>query len=310
MIISASRRTDIPALYPEWFINRIKAGFLLTRNPLNKTRISRIDLSPDKIDCIVFWTKNPEPAFQYLDLLKRYNYYFHFTLTPYDSSIEINLPDKSKLIESFKKLSDTIGPERVIWRYDPVFYTGKYDYSYHIRSFRKLAKSLSGYTERCMYSFLTVYQKCERNMKAVPFSIPAMDDILKLSEAFAQISNAEGIKLQTCAEKIDLTDFGITRGKCIDDDLISKLKGKELTIPKDRNQRESCLCASSVDIGAYNTCTNRCVYCYANYNHDLALAKYINHNAKSEIITGDLSGNEIIKDRIEAGSDSQQLKLF
>ncbi len=310
MIISASRRTDIPALYPEWFINRIKAGFLLTANPLNKTQVSKINLSPETVECIVFWSKNPGPIIQHLDLLNRYNYYFQFTLTPYDSSIEMNLPDKSELIETFKRLSDIIGPERVIWRYDPVFYTGKYDFSYHIKSFENLSKSLSGYTERCMYSFLTVYKKCERNMKAVTFSRPDMNDILKLSEAFAQISISKGIKLQTCAENFDLTDFGITRGKCIDDDLISKITGKQIIIPEDRNQRESCLCASSVDIGAYNTCTHRCIYCYANFNHDLAIRKFNNHNSSSEIITGDLSGNEIIRERHDSSSDSLQPKLF
>ncbi len=222
----------------------------------------------------------------------------------------MNLPDKSLLIETFKRLSDIIGPERIIWRYDPVFYTGKYDYSFHIKSFQILAKALSGYTERCMYSFLTVYKKCERNMKAVTFSRPDMNDIIKLSENFAQISNAEGIKLQTCAENLDLTDFGITRGKCIDDDLISKITGKHLTIPEDRYQRESCLCASSVDIGAYNTCIHRCIYCYANFNHDLAIQKFNTHNSTSEIITGELSGNEIIRERHDSGTDSLQLKLF
>lgn len=310
MIISASRRTDIPALYPDWFINRINAGFLLTRNPLNRTQVSKIDLSIENIDCIVFWTKNPQPIFKHLDFLNRYNYYFHFTLTPYDSAIEMNLPDKSQLIDHFKKLSDTIGPERVIWRYDPVFYTGKYDFSSHLKNFEHLSRSLSGYTERCMYSFLTVYKKCEKNMKQINFARPSNDDIIKLSEKFAEISSAAGITLQTCAESIDLTGTGITRGKCIDDELISRISRKELTVSKDRNQREACQCASSVDIGAYNTCTHGCIYCYANYDHDLAIKKFNNHKNKSEIITGDLTGDEIIRERNTPKPDRLQLKLF
>jgi hypothetical protein len=310
MIISASRRTDIPAFYAEWFITRLKSGYLLTRNPLNRKQVSRINLSPDVIDCIVFWTKNPEPILKYLPILDSYNYYFHFTLNSYNSAIEMNLPDKSKLIESFKRLSDTIGPERVIWRYDPVFYTDKHDYSFHINNFENLSKSLSGYTSRCMYSFLTVYQKCEKNMKEIYFARPSIDDIIKISEAFSNISASSGIRLQTCAENLDLTEFGITKGKCIDNDLISKISGKQVSIPKDRNQRESCLCVSSIDIGAYNTCPHRCIYCYANYNHDLAIQKYRNHNPGAEIITGDLGRDEIIKEKREVNKNNDQLKLF
>jgi len=309
MIISASRRTDIPALYPEWFINRIKAGFLLTRNPMNKNQVSKIALTPEKIDCIVFWTKNPQPIIKYLDQLNDYNYYFHFTITPYDSSIEMNLTDKSGLLDCFKKLSDIIGPERAIWRYDPVFYTGKYDYSYHLKSFEKFARTLSGFTEQCIYSFLTLYKKCEKNMKAISFSRPCENDIFKLSKIFREISLISGIQLQTCAESFDLSSLGITRGKCIDDSLISKLSGYPVYTPRDPYQRKECQCVSSIDIGAYNTCIHRCIYCYANYDHDLAIQKYKYHNPESEIISGDLTGTEIIKERHQT-SNKEQLKLF
>lgn len=310
MIISASRRTDIPALYPAWFVNRLKAGYLLVRNPMNKTQVSRIALSPETVDCIVFWTKNPLPMLKYLHLVDRYNYYFHFTITPYDSSIEMNLPKKSELIETFRRLSDAIGPDRVIWRYDPLFYTGKYDYTFHLKSFEKLAAALSGYTERCMYSFLTVYKKCEKNMKEITFSRPCINDIIKLSESFSGISALSKISLQTCAEDIDLTGFGISRGKCIDDELVSRISGRKLSIPKDSNQRESCLCVSSVDIGAYNTCTHRCIYCYANYNHDQAIKNFSEHNPESELLYGRLTGCEIIRERKEQTKNSGQLELF
>jgi len=310
MIISASRRTDIPALYPDWFINRLKAGFLLTRNPLNRTQISQINLAPDKVDCIVFWTKNPQPIFKYLNYLNSYYYYFHFTLTPYNSTIEINLPDKKRLLDFFKKLSDIIGPERIIWRYDPVFYTEYFNYSTHLQYFEDIASNLSGYTEKCIYSFLTVYKKCEKNMKSIKFCRPPVEDIIKLSEGFARISESAGIKLQTCADDYDLTCFGITRGKCIDDELITKISGKQLHLTKDRNQRVSCLCVPSVDIGAYNTCTHCCLYCYANYDHDIAYKKFINHNPYSEILTDGLKGDETIIEKKDIKKDNNQLKLF
>lgn len=310
MIISASRRTDIPALYPDWFFNRLKAGFLLARNPLNRTQVFKISLLPDTVDCIVFWTKNPQPIFKYLNYLNSYCYYFHFTLTPYNSSIEINLPDKPRLLDNFKRLSDIIGPERIIWRYDPVFYTDNYNYSTHLKYFEEIASNLSGYTEKCIYSFLTVYKKCEKNMKSIKFCRPPVEDIIKLSEGFAKMAESAGIKLQTCAEEYELTSFGITRGKCIDDELITKISGKQLHATKDRNQRKSCLCVPSIDIGAYNTCTHRCIYCYANHDHDIAYKKFTRHNTHSEILTDELKGDEIIKEKKEVKKDNSQLKLF
>ncbi len=311
MIISSSRRTDIPALYSEWFINRLNAGYLLVRNPLNRMQVSKILLFPETVDCIVFWTKNPLPMLKYLSILDRFNYYFHFTITPYDSTIEMNLPPKNELIDTFKRLSDAIGPERVIWRYDPVFYTGKYNYNFHIKSFEKLAGELSGYTERCMYSFITLYKKCEKNMKGINFSRPSNEDIIKLSENFSKIATSSRISLKSCAEALDLSGCGVSKGKCIDDELISKISGKKISIAKDPSQRASCLCVSSVDAGAYNTCTHRCLYCYANYDHDLALNNFQNHNPHSELITGELMGGEIIRERKDRQNKNNcQLTLF
>ena len=140
MIISASRRTDIPAFYSEWFLNRIKEGFLDVRNPMNNRQVSRLPLSPELVDCIVFWTKNPIPMLPKLDGLRKYCYYFQFTLTGYGRDIETNLPDKRKeLIPAFQELSDRIGPERVIWRYDPILVSDRYSAAYHIKAIAEIA---------------------------------------------------------------------------------------------------------------------------------------------------------------------------
>jgi Domain of unknown function (DUF1848). len=160
MIISASRRTDIPAFYSEWFLNRIKAGFLIVRNPMNPKQLSRIVLTPDVVDCIVFWTKNPTPMLPKLDELKDYNYYFQFTLTGYGQDIERNLPSKKDvLIPAFLELSEKIGAHRVIWRYDPILINSKYSEEYHVSAFKQIAEALNGHTEKCVFSFVDRYRK-------------------------------------------------------------------------------------------------------------------------------------------------------
>jgi hypothetical protein len=162
MIISASRRTDIPAYYSEWFINRLKEKYVLVRNPLNAQQIGRVSLSPDAVDCIVFWTKNPGPMLDRLGKLKDYNYYFQFTLTPYGKGVEANLPSKSALTDTFKRLSDIIGREKVVWRYDPIIISNKYDIGYHEKYFDIIANGIKDHTEKCTISFLDFYNKISK----------------------------------------------------------------------------------------------------------------------------------------------------
>ena len=155
MIISASRRTDIPTYYSEWFFNRLHEGYVLVRNPMNIHQVSKITLNPDVVDGIVFWTKNPTPMLDKLDQLNDYTYYFQFTLNAYGRDVETGVPSKNNvIIPAFQKLSDKIGPERVIWRYDPIFISKIYTIDYHLHYFEQLAKRLSPYTKKCTISFL------------------------------------------------------------------------------------------------------------------------------------------------------------
>ena len=151
MIISASRRTDIPTFYSRWFFNRLDAGFVLVRNPMNPNMVSKINLSPDLIDCIVFWTKNPAPMMKNLERLTPYSYYFLFTITPYDRDLELNIPNKDKIIDVFIKLSETIGKKRVIWRYDPIVVSETLDEEYHYKRFDYIANRLKSHTEKCIF---------------------------------------------------------------------------------------------------------------------------------------------------------------
>lgn len=298
MIISASRRTDIPAFYSDWFYNRIKEGYVLVRNPMNIHQVSKIKLSPDVVDCIVFWTKNPQPMIERLDEISNYNYYFQFTLNSYFRDIEPNVPIKdSNIIPTFRKLSDKIGKERVIWRYDPIVISEKYDVNYHVKYFKKLAQLLDNKFEKCVISFVDIYKKNAKNLQLTGVSEPIRDDILAIAKAFSEISREYGFQLNTCAEQADLTAFGIKHGKCIDDELIERLCGCKISVGKDKNQRDVCGCVESIDIGQYNTCPHKCKYCYANYSLKVVDNNYAKYDPMSPLLCSQLTPDDKITEK-------------
>lgn len=284
MILSASRRTDIPCYYSEWFMNRLNAGFVSVRNPFNHAQVSRVSLSPDDIDCIVFWTKdamNITPYLKEIDAMG-YKYYFQFTLTPYGREIESNLRDKCAIEEIFINLAETIGKERVMWRYDPIILNDSLDIDFHKSNFERLCRKLSPHTNKVTISFVDTYAKLKTD------KIRKLSDveIAKLSEFIAGTAGSCGLKVKACCEKNDLTRFGIERASCIDGEVIEKICNKPIDIKQDKNQREGCGCLKSTDIGAYNTCLNGCVYCYANHSPVTARRRYDLHNPKSELLLG------------------------
>jgi len=236
------------------------------RNPMNPHQIRRVNLDPEAVDCIVFWSKNPEPMLDRLNILKDYTYYFQFTLNPYDSDIEAFLPPKKKIIKTFKKLSDKTSPVNVIWRYDPIFISDKYTLAYHTDKFSELARELKEHTEKIIFSFIDFYKKIGRNLRLAGIRIPSLEEKIIIAENFSRIASENGLFIDTCAENIDLSKYGINHARCIDDRLIAKITGYNLTIKKDKNQRHQCGCAGSIDIGEYNSCTNGCIYCYASRN--------------------------------------------
>lgn len=292
MIISASRRTDIPAFYSEWFFNRIKEGFVDVRNPMNPHQLSMVALSPEVIDCIVFWTKNPSPMIDRLGDINDYRYYFQYTVNPYNQEVESNVPRKNILIDTFKKLSDIIGPERVIWRYDPILITPQISTSYHINYFGELAKRLKGYTTRCVISFVDIYKKTERNTAHLQMREPVANEIRLLAYSISAVGKEYGLEIQSCSEKVDLQEYGISHGCCIDRALIEKICGYELDVKKDKNQRPECGCVSSIDIGAYNTCQHGCAYCYANFNAQSVKTQSMMHNPCSSLLVGEIGRDD------------------
>lgn len=311
MILSVSRRTDIPNYYSDWFYQRIKDGFLYVRNPMNFHQISRIDLSPEVVDCIVFWTKNPEPMMNRLDELKDYKYYFQFTLTGYGHDIERNVPHKKeRMIPVFRSLSDEIGRKRVIWRYDPILFTDTYTKDYHIKAFEQIAGALKGYTRKCVISFVDVYQKNKRNMNMLNAYELNQDDLKDFAIKLSEIAHDNEMEITTCAEHIDLTDCGIEHNCCIDKELIEDIIGCRIKADKDKNQREECGCIESVEIGSYNTCRNGCKYCYANYSQESVERNCENYNVSSPLLCGELLEGEHAADRKVKSLKEEQISLF
>ena len=298
MIISASRRTDIPAFYSEWFMNRIREQFVLVRNPLNYHQVSRVSLKIDVVDFIVFWTKNAGPLLPFIpEISDQYPFYFQYTLNAYDRSIEPGLKSLEERIETFQKLSEQVGKEKVIWRYDPILINEKYNMSIHIKTFEKTAAALKGYTDRCVFSFIDLYDKVINNIVGTGIRACSPDEMKALAEAFSSIARDNGMTLQTCAEEIDLSAYQIQHSHCIDAELISKIGGFTFDAKKDKNQREVCGCIESIDIGQYNTCRHGCRYCYANFNPKTVATLSAKHDAASPLLIGNIEENDNVIER-------------
>lgn len=311
MILSVSRRTDIPAFYSDWFFNRLDDGYVLVRNPMNIHQVSRILLLPDVVDCIVFWSKNPQPMLSRLSEIEKYHYYFQFTLNAYGLDLEEKMPPLSERIATFKTLAERIGPDRVIWRYDPIIVTDIYSVQYHIEQFEQLARELHSYTKRCTISFVDVYRKLQSNFRRLEIRENSNEEMLSIATSLSRICKEQGITLETCAEKMDLSFLGIEHAHCIDEKLISSIIGEKIDVSKDKNQRAECGCVSSIDIGQYNTCPNGCAYCYANYNTSLTERNYRDHDPKSPLLIGSIEKGDKITERKMASQIivNRQMKL-
>ncbi|MGD9503735.1 MAG: DUF1848 domain-containing protein [Syntrophobacteraceae bacterium] len=292
MIISASRRTDIPAFFGDWFMNRIKAGWFDRINPFNPRQIKRVSLAPEEVEAIVFWTKNPGTFLNHLEALESqgYRFYFQFTLNDYPPVLEPRLPNLSRRIEIFRSLSRRIGPEKVLWRYDPIVISSVTSIEYHKERVNRLAEALGGYTTKLTLSFLTFYGKVRKRLDKlercgrITFARENPDELsperLELLSDIRQAASDAGMQVFTCASKMDLTSLGIERGACVDGKLIQRVFQLDGEFPKDPHQRKECLCAQSVDMGAYNTCRCGCAYCYANLDERSVAINLARHDVR------------------------------
>ena len=310
MILSVSRRTDIPRYYLDWFLKRLEEQYVLVRNPMNFHQISRVNLSLDIIDCITFWTKDPSPMLDKIEELSPYPYYVQFTINPYDNDLECNLPRKEELLSTFQKLSNIIGAERVVWRYSPVIINEKYTEDFHISKFEEYANTLNRYTKCCNFAFIDIYRKIEKSMSAMGIYDISENMKLRLSSSFLSIAKKNNIELRACGN-IDLKKTGMTPAKCIDDELISKITGKSFNLKKDTNQPSKCNCISSIEVGTYNTCLNGCIYCYANQTSISSIKNKINsYDVNSPLLCSTLLPDDKITERIVKADGHNQISLF
>ena len=290
MIISASRRTDIPAYYAEWFYNRIKEGYCTVPNPFNMNQVSVVNLNPEFVDAIVFWTRNPNPILKYLDKINKlgYKYYFHFTINNLPKIYEPYNPTLKNALSAFQKLSELIGKEKVIWRYDPIFLTDDITVKFHINNFLHICKNLNGFTKRVVISIVDDYKKTLRRLYRLNTGyLPNQEenpDIELLLKEIAGIAAENKIEVQSCAEAKNYSYLGIKPGKCIDDDIIRDELGVNIKYKKDKSQRSACRCSVSKDIGINNTCLMGCEYCYATTSHEAAVNNRAKHDPRSTSI--------------------------
>lgn len=293
MILFASGRTDIPAFYSNWFINRVKAGFVDVRNPFNQKLVSRIYFSD--VDLIMFCSKNPLPMINKLDILN-VPVLFHVTITPYSKDVEPNIPDKRLIIEGVKKLSLVLGIDNVVVRYDPIFLSDKYNVDYHIKAVDKLCKNLNGYVNKIIVSFMDEYKNVRSNKNILKYRAITKEDHKKIGEAFSKSAMDNGMSVQTCFEDEDLTQYGFVKGECLSHELAYILTGKKFKSSNVRKEKK-CECVQMVDIGDYNSCMHMCKYCYANYDEKAVSNNFERHDDNSSLLIGTIQSDDVIKVR-------------
>lgn len=304
MILQTGMRTDIPAFYSKWFLNRIKEGYVLVRNPYDPSSVTRYDINPNVVDLIAFCTKNPAPMLQHLDVLNEYGQYWFVTITPYGKEIEPNVPDKNKVIDDFKALSSRLGVNCVGWRYDPIFISDKYSVNFHISAFEKMASELSGYTNRCIISFIDIYKKVARNFPEA--RALTKNERLTIGKAFAEIGKKYSIEIVSCAEGDELAEFGVNTNGCLTKEVYENALGMPLDMPKRKSPRNECACFLGNDIGSYDTCLHLCKYCYANANPKQVKQNQRLHNPNSPFLIGNNQiGDKIHKAKQESWKNFQ-----
>ncbi len=293
-IISASRRTDIPAHYARWFRNRIEAGFCKTKNPFNPNQVKTISLLPGDVDVIVFWSRNPLPLMEdrefFRHLKENYCLYFLFTLNNYPKILEPSLPVMEQSVETFRTLSRLLPQGSVAWRYDPILISGISDIAWHRENFHKIAESLSGFTERVIISVFDPYNKAVARLRGNGMDFWQREELLKdpefgnLLKYMKKIALEYGMEIVGCCEHLE--EYGIGRSSCIDANIMNNIFHLNLPVKRDKSQRKECGCSESTDIGAYNTCIHGCLYCYAVRDFGKAGENYERHDEMSEFLLG------------------------
>lgn len=305
MIINTGGRTDTVQYYTEWLLNRFSEGYALSRNPLFPNKVVRYELTPDKVDCVVFCSKNYKPILSRLhEITERFNTYYYYTITAYGKDIEPGVPSIDESMETLIELSQLVGKQRVAWRYDPVLLTKDYTVEHHLETFERMVKKLSPYIDRCIFSFVEMYKKLKNNMPEL-ISL-SEQDINTLAQGFGSIAEKYGIFIQTCGTNRDFTSYGIHSSGCMTLKILGKANNIEFKNLKHKGTRQGCHCIESRDIGAYDTCMNGCKYCYANKNSQKAFDNYKYHNKTSPLLLGVEKPSDIVIQGVQKSLKKQE----
>lgn len=312
MIIQTGMRTDIPAFFHKWLINRIQEGYVLVRNPYNPSQVTRYSLTPDVVDLIAFCTKNPGSVLNddyAMRTLSNFGQYWYVTITPYGPDIERYVTNYALVMDCFRELSRKVGINSVGWRYDPIIVDDVHTVEWHIQKFAEMAAYLDGYTNNCVISFLDIYEKVERNFPKA--RLVTREERLVLGKAFAEIAKSHGMVLRPCAEGDDLAQFGADCSGCMTKEIYEKALGARLIIPsQSKNQRNGkCACILGPDIGAYDSCFHLCKYCYANTDVDAVRANVKRHDPNSPFLIGGSMEGDIIRVAEQTSWIDKQVRL-
>ena len=286
MIISASYRTDIPAFYSKWFLERYNEGGCITKNPYNN-KSSFVSLRKNDVDAFVFWTRNAAP---FQDILAKLHtdgipFLVQYTLTGYPQTLERAVPQADHSVETMKRIAKLYGSSTVVWRYDPILLSNLTPKSFHIRQFKKFAKELRGATDEVITSFLTPYKKTLRRLLHVP-NLVLKDSIYadkqNLLNRLLDIACQNSMALKLCAQPTYITPH-IPAARCIDIERISRIANRTV-IGRENGNRPGCKCSTNRDIGSYDTCPQGCAYCYATSSNHAAVSNLIKHSSKGLVL--------------------------
>ena len=309
MIINTGQRTDIPAFYSKWFINRIREGYVLVRNPYYPTIVTKFLLNPEVVDVIGFCTKNPRPMFPYLDEIKNFGQFWYISITGFDKDLEPNVPPIDQVIEDFKYLSNKVGKNAIGWRYTPIIVNEKYTKEYHIKMFEYIASRLEGYTSLVTFGFVDLYPKLIKNHP----DIQDTDDATKIeiTKAFIETAKKHNMDLRLCSKEKWLKEYGVDIEGCMKvSDYENSIQTK-LDIKQKMEARKSyCACYLSNDIGSYNSCLHLCKYCYANGKESLIRNNYKNHDDNSPLLIGHLNKEDKVRIAKQESYKNEQIVLF
>lgn len=298
MIINTGGRTDTVQYYTNWLLKRFEEGYVYSRNPLFPNKVTKYELTPDKVDCVEFCSKNYAPILKDLYLITdRFHTHFNYTITAYGRDIEPGVPSIEDSILTLKKLSQIVGKKRLVWRYDPVLLTEKYTIERHFQTFDKMAKEIAPYVDRCIFSFVEMYKKLDTNMP----ELISMTDIDKerLAKGLGEIAAKNGLYIQTCGTNGDYSQYGIHSSGCMTLKILGDANDIEFRDLKHKGMRQGCHCMESRDIGAYDTCMNGCKYCYANKKPAKAFENYKYHNPESPLLLGNIKDTDTIQQGVQ-----------